>query len=141
MVQLEQGHIIIMAILLVIRVEEEADHLEGHLCVAGGILKIFAQVNGPDGGGGQSVGCRREDKSSHEQRRMGRAWLLLAQSFEESLIWVIISLRGASFFIWLLISRNYVGHLFDALICLYSRTNFGQTLIHTGNLLIFAYFP
>lgn len=41
MVQLEQGHIIIMAVLLIIRVKEEANHLEGHLCVAGGILQIF----------------------------------------------------------------------------------------------------
>lgn len=98
MVQLEQGHIIIMAVLLVIRVKEEADHLEGHLCVAGGILQIFTQVNGPDGGGGQSVGYSREDNSSHEQRRMGRAWLLVSQSFEECLMWKIISLRGASFF-------------------------------------------
>lgn len=106
MVQLEQGHIIIVAVLLVIRVEEEADNLEGHLCVAGGILQIFAQVNGPYGGGGQSVGCSRDSNSSHEQRRMGRAWLLLSQPFEESLKWMIISLRGASIFIWLLISRN-----------------------------------
>lgn len=106
MVQLEQGHIIIMAVLLIIRVKEEADHLEGYLCVAGGILQIFTQVNSPDGRGGQSVGCSREDNSSHEQRRMGRAWLLLSQSFEESLIWMIISLRGAAFVIWLLISRN-----------------------------------
>lgn len=91
MVQLEQGHIIIMAVLLVVRVEEEADHLEGYLCVAGGILQMFAQVNSPDGGRGQSVGCNREDNSSHEQRSMGRPWLLLSQSFEEYLIWMIIS--------------------------------------------------
>lgn len=59
MIQLEQGHIIIMAVLFVIRVEEETDNLEGHLCTAGGILQIFAQVNGPDGGGGQPTGCSR----------------------------------------------------------------------------------
>lgn len=106
MVQLEQGHVIIMAVLLIVRVEEESVNLEGHLHMAGGILQIFAQVNGPDGGGGQSVGCSREDNSSHEQRRLGRAWLLLSQSFEESLIWMIISLRRASFFIWLLMSGN-----------------------------------
>lgn len=78
MVQLEQGHVIIMAVLLIVRVEEESDHLEGHLYVAGGILHVFAQVNGPDGGGGQSVGCSREDNSSHEQTSLGRAWLLLS---------------------------------------------------------------
>lgn len=66
MIQLEQSHIIIMAVFLIIRVEEEADHLEGHLCVAGDILKIFAQVNSPDGGRGQPVGCSREDNSSRE---------------------------------------------------------------------------
>lgn len=73
MVQLEQGHIIIMAVLLVVRVEEEADHLEGHLGVAGGILQVFPQVNCPDGGRGQPVGGSREDNSSQGQRRMGRA--------------------------------------------------------------------
>lgn len=59
MIQLEQGHVIIMAVLLVIRVEEEMDDLEGHLCMASGILQVLAQVNGPDGGGGQAVGCSR----------------------------------------------------------------------------------
>lgn len=34
-----------------------------------------------------------------------------------------------------------MGHLFDALTCLYSGTDSGQTHIHIGNLLIFAYFP
>lgn len=34
-----------------------------------------------------------------------------------------------------------MGHLFEALTCLYSGTSFGQALIHIGNLLIFAYFP
>lgn len=83
MVQLEQGHIIIVAVLLVIGVEEETDHLEGHLCVAAGVLEIFAQVNSPDGGRSQSVGCNREDNSSHKQRRMGRPLLLLSCSFKE----------------------------------------------------------
>lgn len=50
-------------------------------------------------------------------------------------------LRVASFLICLLISRNKLGHLFDALLCSYSGINFGQTLLHTGNLLIFTYFP
>lgn len=74
MVQLEQGHIIVMAVLLIIRVEEEADHFEGHLCVAGDVLEVFAQVNGPDRGRSQSVGCSREENSSHKQGRMGRGY-------------------------------------------------------------------
>lgn len=72
MVQLEQGHIIVVTVLLIIRVEEEADHFEGHLCVAGGVLEIFAQVNGPNRGRSQSVGCSKEENSSHKQGRMGR---------------------------------------------------------------------
>lgn len=72
MVQLEQGHVIVMAVLLIVRVEEEADHFEGHLCVAGGVLEVFAQVNGPDRGRSQSVGCSREENSSHKQGRMRR---------------------------------------------------------------------
>lgn len=82
MVQLEQGHIIIVAVLLVVGVEEETDHLEGHLCVAAGVLEIFAQVNSPDGGGSQSVGCSREDNTSYKQGRMRRALLLLSCSFK-----------------------------------------------------------
>lgn len=116
MVQLEQGHVIIMAVLLVIRVKEEVDHLEGHLCVAGGILKIFAQVNSPDGGRGQPAGHSREDSSSHGW--MGEA-ACFCYSLLRSLVWIIISLRGAFSFHWLLILRIWVGHLFDALTASY----------------------
>lgn len=64
-VELQQGHIIVMAVLFIVGVLQDTAHLEGDLTGAADIQKILAKVDSPDSGGSQSARQRGEQGSQN----------------------------------------------------------------------------
>lgn len=60
-----------MAVLLIVWVQEEAIHFEGHLIVAAGVLEVLAQVDSPDGWGSQSRSAGEKNICFDEEDRQG----------------------------------------------------------------------